>query len=195
MSWSYSGTVRGSGYALRVLVGSALCWAVIAALGLRDPLWALISVIMVTEPDLEAAIRRARERVNNTLAGAIVGLVCLLAFGSSPWVLFLGLAVVIVLGVNTAGEPERFRLAQITVVLVLGSGALSHSQNAGVYTALKRSGEVLLGCCVPLLLTFATSWWLPRTRKEPATAMAKLPTGATRVHLAQSARPAGGPVR
>jgi uncharacterized membrane protein YccC len=148
---------------VRVLLAMGLCWAIILALRLNDPIWALISVIMVTDPDPVAAARLARARLLNTMAGVVIGLACLLSCGAQPWVVFLGVAVAILVGSRQVDSPAKIRLALITVVLVLGTGAVRHSTAAAVEAALRRAGEVLLGCVVPVLL----AWLLDKLRRAP----------------------------
>jgi uncharacterized membrane protein YccC len=155
----------GSAHAVRVLLAMGVCWAVISALGLNDPVWALISVIMVTDPDPSISAGLARARLLNTMAGVTLGLTCLLLCGTAPWVVFLGVALMIVIGTQRVQSPAKLRLATLTVVLVLGAGAVRHSTGAALETGLKRAGEVLLGCVVPPLVAWVLDW-VPRAASE-----------------------------
>jgi uncharacterized membrane protein YccC len=45
----------GLHYAVRILVGTTFVWLMLRKVGDADPLWAVISLIVVTEPRIEAA--------------------------------------------------------------------------------------------------------------------------------------------
>jgi hypothetical protein len=45
----------GIGYAIRILIGTTIVWLALARIKNVDPLWAIISVVIVSEPELETA--------------------------------------------------------------------------------------------------------------------------------------------
>jgi hypothetical protein len=68
-------------------------WFVLNRTNRHNPLWALISVITVTEPELSAAFLAFNSRVANTLIGCAVGLLVLYLLGPSFWSILLGIIV------------------------------------------------------------------------------------------------------
>ncbi len=64
----------GLQYAVRILIGCAIVWFVLNRINHPSPLWALISVIIVTEPELSAAFLAFNSRIVNTLIGCAIGL-------------------------------------------------------------------------------------------------------------------------
>ena len=59
-------------YMGKLITGSLIVWYALRAMGIPEPFWAMISLIVVTEPALELAKRNFRARVINTANGTIV---------------------------------------------------------------------------------------------------------------------------
>ena len=53
-------------YVVKLITGSIIVWYGLRAIGIPEPIWAMISLIVVTEPDLGLAKRNFRARVINT---------------------------------------------------------------------------------------------------------------------------------
>ncbi len=84
-------------YAVRILIGCVIVWFVLQRMHHPNPLWALISVIIVTEPELSAAFLAFNSRIVNTLIGCAVGLSFLYLLGPSYWSILLGIVVSVIL--------------------------------------------------------------------------------------------------
>src|SRR5580698_8093534 len=86
----------GFQYALRILIGGVIVWIVLDRVNHHNPLWAIISVITVTEPELGPALLAFYSRIVNTLIGCAVGLFFLYFLGPAIWWILIGIAVSII---------------------------------------------------------------------------------------------------
>lgn len=150
-------TPSGLGYALRILVGTTLVWLALYHIRGVDPLWAIISVVVVSEPDLVVAVLAFKSRVANTLIGSAVGLIFLFVLGPAIWSTLLAMAASVVICTSLIHVPLSWRIAPITVALVMMPSVLDHSVSAGLSIALSRTGEVLLGSAVAVCVSLIGS--------------------------------------
>lgn len=158
----------GLQYALRIFLGCAVVLFVLDRLVHHNPLWALISVIIVTEPQLSAALQAFYSRVLNTLIGCSVGTLLLYLLGPAPvWVL-LGITIAVFVCTQLIRVPGSWRVAPVTVAIVMTPTILSGGPSASLSTAIERTGEVLLGCVVALLITLAANWIHRAARRSAA---------------------------
>jgi len=145
-------------YAFRIFLGCVIVWFILDRLAHHNPLWALISVITVTEPELSAALQAFYSRVINTLIGCIVGAVLIYLVGPGPvWVL-LGITASVFICTQLIRVPGSWRVAPVTVAIVMTPAVLGGGRPASLSTAIERTEEVLLGCAVALLITLAANW-------------------------------------
>ena len=145
----------GIGYAVRILVGSTIVWLALDHFKGTDPLWAIISVVVVSEPELVSAVLAFKSRVANTLIGCAVGLLFLFVLGPGVWSILLAMGVSVLICTSFIRVPVSWRIAPITVALVMMPSVLSHSVSAGLGIALRRTGEVLLGSAVAVCVSLA----------------------------------------
>src|SRR4051794_30184349 len=80
-------TTEGLRYAAKVSVGTAFLWWALRLLGDANPLWAVISFIIVAEPMPAVTLQNVRQRLINTVVGGAVGLASLLVLGTGDWTL------------------------------------------------------------------------------------------------------------
>ncbi|HXM95684.1 MAG TPA: FUSC family protein [Candidatus Dormibacteraeota bacterium] len=138
----------GIGYAIRILVGTTIVWLALARIQGVNPLWAIISVVVVSEPELEDAVLAFKSRVANTLVGCAVGLSFLFVLGPAVWSILLAMVVAVVICTSFIRVPLSWKIAPITVALVMTPSVLDHSRSAGLSIALHRTAEVLFGSAV-----------------------------------------------
>jgi hypothetical protein len=69
----------------KILSGCLILWYGLRALGIEEPYWAMISLIIVTEPDMTVAKANFRARLINTISGCIVSCIALVIFGRPSW--------------------------------------------------------------------------------------------------------------
>jgi len=147
----------GLQYAVRILIGCAIVWFVLDRVNHPNSLWAVISVIIVTEPELSAAFLAFNSRIVNTLIGCAIGLSFLYLLGPSHWSILLGIVVSVVICTSFIRVPGSWRVAPVTVAILMTPSVLDGGRAAGLVTAIDRTEEVLLGSAVALLLTYVAS--------------------------------------
>ena len=118
----------------------ALAYAAAAWAGLPDRFWAMVTVVVVTQPALDSTLSAGRDRVLGTLLGALAALgVILAARAGAPllpmfWVALAPLAVV------TAVWPTM-RLSCVTLIIAV----LVQPGGLSLIRPLDRVLEILLG--------------------------------------------------
>jgi uncharacterized membrane protein YccC len=145
----------GLQYAARIVLGCIITWLLLGHFHFSNPLWAIISVIVVTEPDLSAALVAFNSRSVNTLIGCGVGLLLLYLVGPQPWSILIAIAVSVLICTNVIRVPGSWRMAPITAVIVMTPGVVGGERSAGIHAAIDRTIEVLTGSAIALLLTLA----------------------------------------
>jgi uncharacterized membrane protein YccC len=143
-------------YALRIFIGCVIVWFVLDRLNHHNPLWAVISVITVTEPERSAALLAFNSRIVNTLIGCVVGLVFLYLLGPSFWSILFGIVASVIICTTFVRVPGSWRVSPVTVAIVMTPSFLNGAPTAGPAAAIERTEEVLLGSAVALLITYAT---------------------------------------
>jgi uncharacterized membrane protein YccC len=151
----------GLEYTVRILVGTTIVWLALHRIRGLDPLWAIISVVIVSEPAFESALLAFKSRVINTLIGSTLGLACLFVLGPAIWSILLAMAVSVLLCTRFIRVPLSWKIAPVTVALVMTPSVLDHSVSAGYSIALRRTGEVLFGSAVAVSVSLLGSK-LPR---------------------------------
>ncbi len=147
----------GLQYAVRILIGCVIVWFILDRINHPNPLWALISVITVTEPELSAAFLAFNSRIVNTLIGCAVGLCFLYLLGPSFWSILLGIIVSVIICTTLIRVPGSWRVAPVTVAILMTPSVLGGGRAAGLAAAIDRTEEVLLGSAVALLITYIAS--------------------------------------
>lgn len=154
--------ILGVHYAVRIFIGTAFLWLVLGPQRNTQPLWAVISMIFVTEPLLKNALEAFRYRLLNTILGCGVGLLFLMIVGPRDWLLPIAVMTTAFTATFLPQSPTSWRTAPIAATIVLASGLVSHSKTFGMHIALQRAGEVLLGGVVALCITWVMSRiWAP----------------------------------
>jgi uncharacterized membrane protein YccC len=147
----------GFQYALRILIGCGIVWCLLHWFHHHNPLWAIISVITVSEPDLSAALAAFNSRIVNTLVGCAVGVSLLYLLGPSSWSILLGITTSVLICTHLLRVPGSWRVSPITVAIVMTPSVLGGLPSAGLAASIERTEDVLLGCAVALFVTFAAN--------------------------------------
>jgi uncharacterized membrane protein YccC len=154
-------------YAVRLFLGTAVLWLILGPLRDTQPLWAVISMIFVTEPVLKNALESFRYRIINTAFGCAVGLAFLSVAGPRDGLLPVAVMVTAFTATFLPQSPTSWRTAPIAAAIVLASGLTTQSKAWGMQVAIQRAVEVLLGGVVALCITWLLSRiWMPEERKE-----------------------------
>lgn len=146
----------GLQYAVRIFIGCVIVWFVLYLLHHRNTLWAVISIIVATEPELSAALLAFKSRIVNTFIGCAVGLLFLYLLGPSFGSIVIGIIVSVLICTHIILVPGSWRIAPVTAAIVMTPSVLGGTRAAGLATAIERTEEVLLGSGVALLITFAS---------------------------------------
>jgi uncharacterized membrane protein YccC len=159
----------GLHYAVRVFVGTTAVWLLLRAAGDANPVWAIVSLIMVTEPQTANTWRAFLARIVNTVIGCATGLLFLLAAGPEAWVVPPALTVAVLVSTYVVRMPLTWRVGPVTAALVLAAGVAAHSQETGLVVAARRAGEVLLGSVVALVVAWLGSliWPFRESAEKP----------------------------
>ena len=152
----------GLHYAVRILIGTTALWLLLRKVGDTHPIWAIISLIIVTEPDVKMALTTFRARIYNTLIGCVVGLIFLFVAGPHDWVLPLALTATVFISIQFTRLEASWRIAPIAAVIVISSSLIGRSKSVGLQAAFQRTGEVFLGGAVALAIAWLLSrFWMP----------------------------------
>jgi uncharacterized membrane protein YccC len=146
----------GLQFAVRILIGCVIVWFVLDRTNHHNPLWAVISIIVATEPELSAALMAFNSRIVNTFIGCAVGLAILYLLGPSFGSILLGIVASVLICTHLIRVPGSWRIAPVTVAIVMTPSVLGGSRAVGLAAAIERTEEVLLGSGVALLITLVS---------------------------------------
>jgi|SRR5215217_5391980 len=165
---AFSRNALGWHYAVRLFLGTAALWLILGPLQGTQPLWAVISMILITEPVLKNALEAFRYRILNTLLGCAVGMLFLMILGPRNELLPVAVMVTAFSSTFLPQSPTSWRTAPVAAAIVLASALTSQSRTFGMHIALQRSLEVLLGGVVALSITWLLSRiWMPEPPANP----------------------------
>lgn len=155
--------ILGIRFAVNVFIGSALTWYALKYLADTSPIWAIASMIASSDPVVKEAARMFKCRIINVLLGCAVGLSFLVIGGSSDWKLPLALAVAVLFSSYVVHVQTMWRQAPITAAIVIAAGLTHHSKVTGIEFGLRKVAEVIFGCLVGLLVSWAMAKVWPAT--------------------------------
>lgn len=145
--------IAGLELSLRILIGAAIVWLIAERFAHHDPLWGMISVVIVSDTELNAALTAFRGRVLNTVTGCAIGLLALYAMGPQSWSILVAMSVAVLVSSNFVLTVPAWRIAPVTVAIVMMPGLLIGSRTAGTPIALMRTVWVLVGSAVAVLVS------------------------------------------
>ncbi|HEV7229872.1 MAG TPA: FUSC family protein [Bacteroidia bacterium] len=139
----------------RILLGSVIVWWSLYYLHDNKKVWALISVIVVSDPDFNAVRLTVIARVVNTIMGCLLGLLFIYLLGVTIWSLLCAIAVSVLLSTSFKKYPSSWKLAPVTVVIVMTPSVVENAlPDQAISIALIRTAEVLYGSLVAFVLGF-----------------------------------------
>lgn len=147
----------GLRYAVRVLISGVIVWLILGVVAHMDPLWGLISAVVVTDLKVRSAMNNFVSRMLNTLIGCGIAVGFLKLFGTSPWVLLLAMALAIIVSADLFREQVSWRVAPITTAIVMTPAYMLHSPQTAQAAALRRTAEVIIGAAVAVGVSYATA--------------------------------------
>ncbi|HEY6453512.1 MAG TPA: FUSC family protein [Steroidobacteraceae bacterium] len=140
--------------AARILIASALSYGATTLFELPEGYWALITVIVVTQPLLKETLAASGSRLLGTLIGALAG-VAVVEGAKAGWpVQPLFWIAMVPLALLTAAWPT-LRVSCITLVIL----SLIPSSGQPIDRALDRVVEILLGVVVSIAVLALLPEW------------------------------------
>ena len=104
----------GLRFAVNVALATTITWNVLQAIGDRNPIWAIASMVAASDPQPEEARRMFKCRLINVVVGSAAGFIFLLVGGTQSWILPLAMAATVlvssyVVRVKTMWRQDRSR--------------------------------------------------------------------------------------
>ena len=141
-------------YLIKIGCGCVLLWFGLRAAGIDNPVWALISLVLVVEPQWAAATLNVRARVLNTLLGCTVAALAAWLFGSGFAALLASTLAATAFAMVVRGFPGNWRLAPATA-LILSAAAIHERVMSREFELVGlRACEVLAGSGMALLMAW-----------------------------------------
>jgi uncharacterized membrane protein YccC len=152
--------------AVNIFVATTILWLILRRGANTTPIWAIASMVAVIDPQINLAYQNFRGRILNTTLGCAVGLTFLLVGGSNEWKLPVAMAATVLLSSYVFKVALNWRIAPTTAALIIASSLVSHSKMSGAEVGVRRVGEVILGCVVGIIVTWAIGHvWRPPPAK------------------------------
>lgn len=141
--------------ALALAVGALVLGVIFWSYQATDPMWAIISFVLVYAPESQRVWKAAFSRLLMTILGSVLAMAAVWGFGVYKWTLPVSVGVVaLVCGVLQRSRTEQ-RVVLVTVALIIGSSLLDAT--SGPYIALTRSIEVTVGSLLAVLFSWGVS--------------------------------------
>lgn len=153
-------------YLVKILSGCLILWYGLRAAGIAEPYWAMISLIIVTEPDMTVAKANFRARLINTLSGCVISCIALVVFGPTFLAMLVALTAAVVVAMLLQNYPSNWRLGPATVVILLSAAFTGNGLGQELHLAFMRVGEVIVGSTVALLQTVIYIWLVKRKERQ-----------------------------
>jgi uncharacterized membrane protein YccC len=141
------------GLGVRVTVAAFSALAIATALGLKLPLWAVLTSIIVTQMSVGRSLKATRDYLAGTVGGAIYGgtLAILIPHSGEGALLAVLVLAVAPLALIAAINPS-LNVATVTAIIVLLVPTMSHV--SPLASAIDRVLEVAVGALTGLLVSF-----------------------------------------
>jgi len=147
-------------YAFRIVIGCLIVWWSLNAVGDAKKIFAVISVIVVSEPDPDLLRKSAVSRIINTLIGCALGLLSMSVLGINLWSLMIAITISVLISTSFKNYPTSWKLAPATVAILIVPAITEHEPySLAMQVALVRTGEVLYGSLVAFLLGLFLTFW------------------------------------
>jgi uncharacterized membrane protein YccC len=135
-------------FSLRTAAAAIMALALAYWLELSDPQWATLTVFILAQPTVGGALAKGAWRALGTVAGGLIGLVCVALFSQAPELLVASTAALVGLSFYMGARLRNYAgygalLAGYTTLLVAYEGSV-HPLNAWSIAA-DRTVEILIG--------------------------------------------------
>lgn len=148
----------------RAMLAALIAYALAYGLALPNGYWAVLTAILVVQSTIGASLAVAVDRALGTVVGGVIGVAAATLAGPSVQLTFLGLALGVLLTSTLAARFASFRLAPVTVVIVLLSDP-SHAEPwlSGLHRVFEIGvgGVVGVACALFILPARAVFYLFP----------------------------------
>lgn len=124
-----------------------------------DPMWAIVSFVLVFDPNMRTARLIGLARLIHTAVGTGLALGLIFLLGVHRWLMPLGLGVAVLICGLILKFRGTWRVLLITVALVIGASL--YNEATGVSVALLRGAEVFAGSLLGIGFSWVISWLSP----------------------------------
>ncbi len=136
------------GHAAHILAACALAYGASRLLGLPEGYWSLITVVIVTQPDLPGTIAASRNRVIGTLIGAAMGALAILGREHGlPTLPLYAVGLVPLVLLTAAWQSLRLSCITFTIVFLAPAGGSTFM------LPMMRVVEIVIGTLAALLVS------------------------------------------
>lgn len=151
-------------YASKTLLGCLISWYGLQWAGIDHPIWAVITVLIISDPDVRTTLALSQARAINTAVGCAIGMITIWLVGYSPVASLFGAALTVFVILMIDRYPVNWRLAPATVVIVMDAGRYAETRNEELLLALTRLMEIALGCVVAISLAWIYTKLIDKVR-------------------------------
>jgi uncharacterized membrane protein YccC len=130
-----------------------------------DPMWAVISFVLVYDSDVQATRKAGLSRLALTILGSALAMAAVFALGLHKWLLPASLALAALVCWPFFPSRAAWRIVLVTVALIVGSALLQPSM--GSYIAVTRSLEVTCGSLLAIAFSLLGARWAARRKSAP----------------------------
>ena len=138
-------------YSIKVGLAAVLAYVMALVAGMEHSLWAPMSAIIVMQVHMAASLEISLMRLLGTTAGALLGLLAVLALPSDAWSQMVALLLVCSICAFMELWEQRFRMAGMTAVLIIFMGGQVESE--AMRFAWDRILEMGMGILSSLLVS------------------------------------------
>ena len=137
-------------HGFKTAFAAVLAYAITWFLNFKFGYWAVISAVIVMQVYVADSVEMCLYRFSGTLIGACLGVFAILVIPKTPF--FIGAALFVTIGLCSflTRYKTRYRMAAITVVIVIMTGLHSHNI---IFVGLSRVFEI----CIGILCAFFVS--------------------------------------
>jgi uncharacterized membrane protein YccC len=136
------------GHALRMLAACALAYSVSWLFRLPEVYWSLVTVVIVTHPDLPSTVTASRDRIIGTLIGAPAGALAIIGREHGlPTLPLYAVGLVPLVLLTAAWQSLRLSSITFTIVLLAPAGGSSFA------LPVLRVIEIVIGTLAALVIS------------------------------------------
>ncbi|MDI9338316.1 MAG: FUSC family protein [Alphaproteobacteria bacterium] len=158
--------ITGLVYSFKIILGLSLIHSI--GLWLHQPtIWAMITIVVASDPDFKTASKIIKQRNFNTFLGCIVGLINIWLFGENFYSLILSIFITICLSHLVVKQPN-WRLAPASTIIVYTGFFLKnvYGDFSPTYLAAQRCIEIVVGGLIALGLSFCFTFFYDKVIKK-----------------------------